>query len=78
MMKAKEAQEARFGTKNVDLDGAVEATLEDLRSINPWKLWMNAQKYLFKVVVLLSGADVVNTFQNLPLFSKTEEYLKVE
>lgn len=35
IMKAKEAQKARFRTKNVVLDGAVEATLEDLRSVNP-------------------------------------------
>lgn len=70
-------------TKNIDLDGAVEATLErpeinlPMKAVKEWMLrCCCAQKYLFKVVVALPGVNVVNAFQNLPLFSKTEEYLK--
>lgn len=86
-MKAKEGEntsrQIKKNNKNPDLDGAVKATLErpeikqPMKAVNEWLLnCCCAQKYHFKVVVALPGSNVVNTFQNLPLFSTTEQNLK--
>lgn len=56
---------------------------KDLGSSNPWKLWMNDclmitahKNTFFKGVAALPGASIVNTFQNAPLVSTTEQFMK--